>query len=230
MRRAVLGLCSLLLTQPVAAEPCAMMGLESRALRPDTSVSPEGGIVIGELPTMINDTKPTPDRSSWKVRVKGKEVTAKVDPIAPGLVVYRPPAGATTYEVMNAKNKRAAQGKLAKGTAAALLDAPRVTAVVSGESHGRHPSVFVNVEIEGVPPKTAIALVLSKAKGAALSWGQVSPEASVVNVYSTGGGCVSKFSDGTVVAQPGELVVAFWVDELGRRSRVSPTVVVDKAP
>lgn len=206
-----------------------MMGLESRALQPEVSASREGGILVGELQMMQQEKPLSPDRSAWKLRVNGKTVAAKADALAPGLVVYRPPAGATSFELLDGSKKRAARAKVATKTPE-LLEAPRVHAVISGISHGIHPSRFVNVDLDAKPPKGAVVLVLSKSKGPALSWGQVSPDGLVVNVYTTAGGCVSTFSDGTVMAQPGDLVTAFWVDDLGRRSRVSPPTVVDKAP
>lgn len=212
------------------AEPCAMMGLSSRALRPDFAVSAEGGIVVGEQPSPEDYRKPlSPDRSAWKARVKGKSAAAKEDAIAPGLVVYRPPAGAQSYDLVDGAGKRQASAKLA-AKLPDLLDAPRVRAVTSGETHSMHVSTFVSVSLDAAAPKDAIALVLQKSKGPALSWGVPFEGATEVSVYSTQGGCVDKFPAGTTIAQPGELVVAFWVDATGRRSRVSPVVVVDKAP
>lgn len=206
-----------------------MFGLESKAIREDVTVSQEGGFVVGEVPAMINDKKPSPDRSAWKVRAKGKAAAATPAVIAPGLVVYRPPQATAPYEVLDGAGKRVGKAKV-MAKEADLLPAPSIKSIVSGASRSRHPSVFVNVELSAAAPKEAIALVVGPAKGPAHSWGRAFPENAVVNVYSTQGGCIDVFPDGTVISQPGNRLVAFWVDAYGRRSRVSPMVVVEKAP
>ncbi len=205
-----------------------MFGLESKVLQEDATVSKEGGVIVGEVPTMIGDKKPSPDRSAWKLRVKGKSTAAIPAVLAPGLVVYRPPAAAASYEVLDAAQKRLGKAKVMMKEAE-LLPAPAVKAIISGETRGRHTSVFVSVELSSAPPKAAIALVVGPAKGSAHAWGVALPESSSISVYSTQGGCVSTFPDGTVISQPGDRLVAFWVDAYGRRSRVSPMVVVEKA-
>jgi hypothetical protein len=229
MRLALACVMSLGLVRGAAAEPCPMFGLESKVLKEDATVSREGGVVVGELPAMLGgDKKPSPDRSKWTLRVKGKASSATPAVLAPGLVVYRPPATTAPFEVLDALGKRVGKAKVMTKEAE-LLPAPGVKAIVSGESRSRHPSVFVTVELSAAPPKEAIALVVGPAKGPAHAWGAAFPEASSLTVYSTQGGCISMFPDGTVISQPGDRLVAFWVDAYGRRSRVSPMVVVEKA-
>ncbi len=207
-----------------------MFGLESKVLKEDATVSQEGGVVVGEVPAMTGgDKKPSPDRTAWKVRVKGKASAATPAVLAPGLVVYRPPATTAPYEVLDALGKRAGKAKV-MAKEAELLPAPAIKDVVSGESRGRHPSVFVTVELSAAPPKDAVALVVGPAKGPAHAWGMASLDSAAISVYSTQGGCISMFPNGTVISQPGDRLVAFWVDTYGRRSRVSPMVVVEKAP
>ena len=87
---------------------------------------------------------------------------------------------------------------------------------------------FVNVELSTPAPKDALALVVTKSKGPALSWGGAFANASSLNVFSTGSGCFTTPSEGTVQAQPGDTVTLFWVDQYGRRSRVTPAIVVEK--
>jgi hypothetical protein len=229
MRLALLAVVSFGGVPAAAAEPCPMFGLESKVLEEDATVSQEGGVVVGELPAMIDNKKPSPDRSAWKLRVKGKASAATPAVLAPGLVVYRPPATTAPYEVLDAAGKRVGKAKVMTKEAE-LLPAPAVKSIISGESRSRHPSVFVTVELSSAPPKHAIALVVGPAKGPAHSWGRAFAESPAISVYSTQGGCVSMFPDGTVISQPGDRLVAFWVDAHGRRSRVSPLVVVEKAP
>lgn len=241
MRLVVSGLVSLALGSVAAAEPCPVFGLESKPLRADAVVSTEGGIVVGEVPEimMIQGRALTPDRSGWKVRTtttgkvparpQAKATPATADVIAPGLVVYRPPSGARAYVLLDGDGKRTASAKVEGGKRDPLA-APDVTAVISGTSRGRHPSVFVNVELATAAPPDAVALVIGPAKGPARSWGPIVGPGTTINVYSTAGGCVSTFPEGTVASQPGDPVIAFWVDAWGRRSRVSPVVIVAKAP
>jgi hypothetical protein len=227
MRLALIAVVSFGLVPAAAAEPCPMFGLESKVLKEDATVSQEGGVVVGEVPAMMGDKKPSPDRTGWKLRVKGKASAATPAVLAPGLVVYRPPATTAPYEVLDAAGKRAGKAKVMTKEAE-LLVAPAVKSIISGESRGRHPSVFVTVELSAAPPKDAIALVVGPAKGPAHAWGRAFPESPSISVYSTQGGCISMFPNGTVISQPGDRLVAFWVDTYGRRSRVSPMVIVEK--
>ncbi len=207
-----------------------MFGLESKPLAGDATISREGGIVVGEVPVMLNGGKePSPDRSAWKLKGPGKPTAATPSVLAPGLVVYRAPANAASIEVLDGGGKRLAKGSV-MAKEAELLAAPAIKAITSGTSRGRHPSTFVNVALSSPAPKEAIALVVGPAKGAAHSWGRSFANATSLNVYSTDGGCVSRFPEGTVLSQPGDRLVAFWVDTYGRRSRVSPLVIVEKAP
>lgn len=219
-------LCSLAAGRPAMAEPCAVLVFQPKPLKAEVAASVEGGIVVGEIPTAQNG--PADDRSGWKLRVKGKKLPKPSVAIAPGLFVYRPP-GAASWELVDGKNKRLAKATfLAKSKEPELLDAPAATRVTSGTSQSRHPNSFVNVELSTPAPKSAVALVLSKSKGPALSWGVAFAGASSLSVFSTGSGCFSTQSEGTVQAQPGDTVTLFWVDQHGRRSRVTPPIVVEK--
>lgn len=205
-----------------------MFGLESKVLRPDATVSSEGGIVVAEVPAMINGPKQTsPDRGAWKLKGKGKAAAVTPAVLAPGLVVYRAP-GTEPFEILDGAGKRLGKAQVMKKEAE-LLAAPAIKVITSGISRSVHPSTFVNVELSSPAPKEAIALVVGPAKGPAHSWGASFPDATSINVYTTGGGCISMFPDGTVISQPGDRLVAFWVDAYGRRSRVSPLVVVEKS-
>ncbi len=229
MRIALAALVSFGVVHGAAAEPCPMFGLESRPLNDNAVVSREGGIVVGEVPAMVRGTTmPTADRSAWKTKAKGKAMAATISELAPGLVVYRP-SGATAFEVVDGGGRLLAKAKV-MAKEAELLAAPDVRAITTGTSRSIHPSTFVNVELGTPPPKGAVALVVGPAKGPAHSWGQVVPGASAVTVYTTGGGCILLFPYGTVVSQPEDQLLAFWVDVHGRRSRMSSVVVVQRAP
>ncbi len=139
--------------------------------------------------------------------------------------MVHPPLGAVSYSLVDGATIKAT-AKLAIAKLAPLL-APDLNLVVSGETTSKHVTRYVNATTS-TPPKDATVLVLADAKGTALAWGQVTPGGTLVTVYSTQGGCVSEFPDGTVVAQPGDKVVAFWIDGAGRRSPSSAAVTVKK--
>ncbi len=228
--RALALLATLATTQVASAEPCAVMVFQPKPLRADVVASAEGGIVVGEIPTAQDGSASTAtDQSGWRLRVKGKRVDTVSTRLAPGLLVYRPPAGAAAWELVDGSSKRLAKATLApKGKEPALLDAPAATRVTSGTTQSRHPNRFVNVELQAPAPKDALALVVMKPKGAVLSWGVAFAGASSLNVFSTGSGCFATQSEGTVQAQPGDTVILYWIDQNGRRSRVTPSIVVEK--
>ena len=185
--------------------------------------------MVGELPTAQNGSATTTDdQSLWRIRVKGKRLDTASTRLAPGLRVYRPPTAAATWELVDGSNKRLAKATLVpKGKESALLDAPAATRVTSGTTQSRHPNSFVNVELQAAVPKEALALVVMKPKAAPLSWGVAFAGASSLNVFSTGSGCFATQSEGTVQAQPGDTVILYWIDQYGRRSRVTPSIVVE---
>ncbi|MBS1121618.1 MAG: hypothetical protein H6Q90_3846 [Deltaproteobacteria bacterium] len=227
MRRSLAFVAVLLGASPVAAEPCPSFGLAPKVVRASVVVTNDGGVVVAELPQATVDGG-QPDQADWKLRAHNKLVKPQIDPIAPGLVVYRPPVGAAAFTLEDT-TMGSLLGKARLATKAlGLLAAPRVKAVVSGTTRTKHATTFVTVELDGSAPADAIALVVRAAKGDPLSFGLVGPRATKVSVYSTQGGCVTAFPNGTVIAQPGDRVVAFWVDASGRRSATTAPLVVTK--
>jgi hypothetical protein len=222
-----LGALALLcaLAAPAATEPCAEFVPTPFVMGDALATSSEGGIVVGELPRQAGTTPPS-DRTTWSLRVNGKRIAPTVDVIAPGLVVYRPPATGAMWSLVDAKATSLGTFRRAQKLPD-LVDAPAVARVVSGSSGGRHPNSFVNVELSSPAPKDVIALVLSKAKARAYSWGTAGPNLSAVIVFSSGSGCFP-VTNGATQATPGESVTLFWVDKYGRRSRVTPAIVVEK--
>lgn len=205
------------------AEPCPMFGLRPEVLHAQSTVTVDGGILVALLPRMTDSTK-QPAFATWQVK-GGKVAKLDMDKLAPGLFVVHPPLGAVSYSLADG-GKIKATAKLATAKLAPL-PAPELNLVVSGETTSKHVTRYVNATTSA-PPKDATVLVLADAKGTALAWGQVTPGGTMVTVYSTQGGCVSEFPDGTVVAQPGDKVVAFWIDGAGRRSPSSAAVTVKK--
>jgi hypothetical protein len=217
---AVLALAS----RPAFGERCQKWVLEPRALATEVTVTPDGGIVVGE------ERKPRSadqrDRKPWSLRYRGKpSVAAQQIQIAPGLVVLRPREGALSFELMTRDFEIEASATLADRIPAPLA-APKVRGVIASRSRVRRVSSYVTVELDEIVPKQALALVLAKADGTALSWGVAGLGAKGVSVYHDMAGCITTFPAGTKMARPGERVVAFWIDAFGRRSPVSAELVV----
>lgn len=210
------------LTSAASAEPCPMFGLVPEVVRPNAEVAADGGIVVAEVAKMV-ERIPAAELSTWQVRA-GKAAKPELTEVAPGLYVVKPPAGATAYTVEEKGKVKGKAKVLAKPPA--LLPAPSIDKITSGSTTGKHPNRFVAVELATPAPKGAIALVAVGAKGNALSWGQTGDNAKQVIVYSTQSGCVTRFPNGTEIAQPGDKVTAFWIDATGRKSPASTPITV----
>jgi hypothetical protein len=156
-------------------------------------------------------------RADWKFREAGTVVAPAIDPIAPGLAVYRfPTSAAATVTLEDGAKKTIAT---LVPTKAAGLKAPRVKKLVLEERHGRRPFARVTVTVDGGAPDRAIALVLADAKGKPLSWGRVTAGATSIEVLSRGR--CQTLPNNTVVAQAKQQVTLFWVDDTGAKSPVA---------
>ncbi len=207
-----------------SAEPCPMYELMPEVLRPNAEVVADGGLVVIEISKMV-DTKSISDVSTWKTRA-GKLAALALTPIAPGLSIAKPPKGATAFTIEDGAKMKGKARVLAK--APALLPAPSIGAITSGATTSKHITRFVTVDLASPAPKGAIAMVVADAKGVALSWGPTTDAAKQVVVYSTQGGCVTRFPNGTQIAQPGDKITAFWIDATGRKSPASTPATVAK--
>ncbi|MBA2543644.1 MAG: hypothetical protein H0V17_28640 [Deltaproteobacteria bacterium] len=219
-----LAAVAVLASRDTRAEPCPMFGLALEVLRPQADVAADGGLVVAEVPRMA-DKAQAPDFSKWQVR--GAKLGAPDSlAIAPGLRIIRPPAGAASF-TLEVAGKVKGKARVAKAPPP-TLPAPAISRVVSGSTTSKHVTRYVTVFPTQAAPKGAIALVLVDAKGKPISWGRTGDGADRVVVYSTEGGCVTTFSNGTEIAQPGERVTAFWIDSTGRRSPASAPITVVK--
>lgn len=212
----------ILLSTAAAAEPCPLYELTPEVVRPNAEVVSDGGLVVMEIARMSDD-KLDKDVSKWRTRA-GKLGPLELAAVAPGLSIAKPPKGATTFTIESSGKVKGKAKVLTK--APELLPAPSIAAIKSGSSTGKHVTRFVNVELATPAPKGAIAMVVVDAKGTALSWGLTGDDATRVTVYSTQSGCVTRFPNGTQIAQPGDKITALWIDATGRKSPASAAVVV----
>lgn len=198
---------------------CAMQHLSAEVL-PD---APGGAIVM--LTSSSYDDPGTDDTSAWKLRVAGQTIAPVIDVLAPGLSVYRVPKGLTEAELTDGTSTLAKIG----ARTGKPLPAPVVTSVThSSPDGGRYRSSRTTAEIRGDVPADAIAVVITDAKGTALSWGRVNVPGAAVTPYFHGRCGV--LPNGTVGPKVGSRVRLFWVDKYGRASAKSAAIKVAKAP
>lgn len=215
MKLAALVVASLVALAPYADAKCAMQHLAAEVL-PD---APAGAIVL--VDSAPYDSAKTDDVSTWKLRVGGKDLAPVIEVIAPGLSVYRLPAGATAGELVDGTTT------LAKITAQTSkpLPAPKVKAVRHAKDER---TARTSVALVGDAPADAVAIVITDAKGKPLSWGRVNVYGAGIEPYYHGRCAV--LPNGTIEPTIGASVRLFWVDKYGRASAKSAAIKVGKAP
>ncbi|MBS1121610.1 MAG: hypothetical protein H6Q90_3838 [Deltaproteobacteria bacterium] len=224
LRRLTAALLFALAPSALAA-PCAIPGLRAKVVHRSSpaAISAGGGFVV-MVESSRDGTGPSPTELAiqpWWLRTSTGLVKPVIDVIAPGLAVYRIPDGARSVALENGKTQLAF-GLIADKRLPPA--APKVTAIKRQDSHGRHPSTSVVVELAEAAPAGAVALVVADPKGKALAWGR--PIGKSVWVYNSGGGCVS-LPAGTVASSVGDQVTLFWLDEVGLVSPATMPVVVE---
>ena len=204
------------------AGACARPEIPTAPLTADgTKLAKGGGVVV----TMEDSAKP----ARWTFAGTSK-AAAKVRVLGPGIAVYEPP-GAGAWTLQDGKGKTVL--KVADGGDAALLPAPKLTAIAYTSSTGRRgTSVWVSAAIAGDAPAGAVALLASDETGKPMSWGRISPrDPSVKNTQVTlytSGSC-SVVPNGTRGMSPGDKIKVAWIDASGRLSSTAETTVVNQS-
>ncbi len=226
--------CVLLTLVPTAstlASPCSIQGLEPTVAHRSSPapVSANGGFVVMAVTTRDGHIEPTANdvaaKTTWQLRSGGTLVKPVIDVLAPGLAVYRLPAGATSVTLEDGKTVLDQVAVATKTDKRAPLDPPKVTSIKREETHARHPTTSIVIELAQAAPPQAVALVVADVKLKALAWGQ--PSGTSVMVYNTGGGCRIPPA-GTIASSVGDKVVMFWVDEVGHVSPATQPFIVKK--
>jgi hypothetical protein len=187
-----------------------------------TQIPKDGGIVVAAEKFFDDGRTPATDVTKrWKL----KGAAAKVDVLAPGLVVYRS-ADAKAFELVDAKQKPIA--KFARtATEPPKLEAPKVKAIVATKvSQGRKQTTEVEVTLDGAVPPGAVAIVAVSAAGKPMSFGLVDPK-SKLHVFAQRR--CEILPDGTVEPKYQDTVTVFWVDAIGRKSPASKPIKLDGA-
>lgn len=202
---------------------CRMMGLAPEVIAvPQTPL--DGGIVVGF--TDAEDIRPEAGdiavQPSWRFVIDGKSVTPTIVTLAPGLALYKFPAGASG-DISLVDGKRLVAKARTTTQALRKLPAPKAKAIRLEQRLGRRPFANVTVELDGDAPVQAIALVLADAKGTPLSWGRVTERGKVEVLRSRR---CHVLPNGTQTPTPNQKVTLFWVDAAGTRSPASAPIAI----
>jgi len=232
--RAALALL-LVLAARDATGKCAMPIETSTVITPGGgALAADGGIVVGATTTFDAALKvgvPDAINKTWRFSDGTKQYEPVMTTIAPGLVVYRPPAGVTGALTL-------VDGKMELNKATFTTDKPAqlaapvaqtVRQVTVPERYGG-TSLKLRAKFKAKPPEGVRALVVfgvTKAGNVARSWTEVDADATEHQVAGTTGRCDPGIT-GEIMSKPGDKIVLAWVDAHGRLSKLSKPIVVTK--
>ncbi|CAN5865345.1 hypothetical protein BH11MYX2_BH11MYX2_32550 [soil metagenome] len=188
----------------------------------------DGGLVVA---TTNKHTGTGTEGEAWQptwVFVHGaKTQKPTLVALAPGLAVYRLPAGTTDADLSDGTNVRA--HVVAGDASYKALAAPLVQTVSHLTARSiRGSTGATTVTIKGDVPTTAIAMLILDAKTKkAFSYGLVQPASGPVLAVYAQGRC-SALPNGTVAPRVGQRVILQWVDSLGRLSAASKSIAIRK--
>lgn len=224
---AVVALLTLAVTSAPVGGKCMQLELRPQVLTASVEITGDGGgIIVATTGTGVDDKgEVLAEQKNWKLRA-GKTLAdpTSITTLAPGLVLYSPPASAKgNGDLVTRKGKVLARWKRTNAKHAAL-DAPVIKAIKHTADIGKWMSEDTLVELDGKVPATAIAMILVDSKGTALTWGVANPGVPAVRVYSHGHCDVA---NGTLAPTVGDSVTLAWVDRQGRVSPASkPSAVI----
>jgi hypothetical protein len=194
---------------------CAMVPLTTKVS--SATEAPEGGGLV--VATTHDGPKPkgggwNPVNPAWRFRAGGKLHVPVIESLAPGLAIYRLPAGVTSAELVDGKT---VLGRITiKGPKLAPLAAPKVkTLHQTMQSSRKGMSIEMFAELGEDMPAGAIGLVVADAKGTPRSYGS-SREGRTMLVYSHYP--CSQDPTGAVQSSDGEELQLYWVDRAGQKS------------
>lgn len=198
-----------------AAGDCMMWGLSPKVINPDAAIdAATGGLVVAAVP----EARGSLERGDaairdWQLATPKGAVKPTITSLAPGLAVYRPPAGATgKLELVD--GQRPVAGFSVATDKAAALGAPKVRAIVFDNRLNRRVAERLTVELDE-RPDSALAVIVAGRDGKPRSWGLVGSSTSVV-VYNAHD--CQAMPNGTVASRTGDQLVVYFVDARGRIS------------
>ena len=198
-----------------------MVELAPQLITPDGAALPDdGGVLVGwesrtRGPRVAGDPSYRPE---WKT-----SSPAALDKLAPGLTLYRPnPPGALTITDGNRTIGRFQRDTKTKPVALAAPEIARAELVAArlryGEIGNRLDLTFAKPVPDGV---VAVIVYVTRGKTQpALSFGRVTPGATKAVAFTDMYRCMFN-PDGTQAPKPTETTMFAWVDQFGRRSKLS---------
>lgn len=207
---------------PTADARCATTPRGPALLSPDAPV-PAGGGVLVETHAGLADAAASPH--AYALVVGG--LAGAPEALAPGLVVYRVPAGATSATLTDGPGT--VRTVTVSGAKARALPAPKLKAItdytkISDDPRGLDSRTRTTVLLAGVPPAGAVALIAYDSRGTARTYALVGAGAKTMVVYDHGR--CDQHPPGMTGLRAGEKATVAWVDAAGIvGARSKPTVV-----
>jgi len=233
----VSGALVALASPSVDAGRCAGAPLSTVVMSPkDVVIDDDGGVLLGAMSYGYDSPNPgEPHESRWVFTDGVTTSPAKLRPIAPGLVSILPSPTPGHLSIELTKQLRLTDH------AKRVVASPRYDFVVYDESPLAAPAVprsatyretrgnrtwsrSVDVVLVGAPPANVVAMIALDAKGQALSWVHVMPDAKDVTIWATRS-CVET-PRGYGSMSRGDKISVAWVDTAGHVSPRSKELVI----
>lgn len=228
MHKLAVALAAVFAVAPQAADAkCMRLELQPKLLTAHATVPLGGGLVVAEDAVAPADDVPVLAPATWKLTAGGKPVALRPEVLAPGLTLYPLPAKASSVDVREG-TKVVGSMKLSRRHPAALA-APAVKALVYTANAGRRASESLEVQLAAPLPAGTVAVVIADKSGKGRSFDLVDQDDlkdDALSVYGLRRGRCSTLPKGTVHSVPGDEVIVYVVDDLGRRSPATAPIKV----
>jgi hypothetical protein len=201
----------------------------------DTHIPADGGFVVGYgYTTDYNDfesTKsPDPSDVTWTAIEGKKPVALTRTALAPGLSVYRPADGVTSFTVVGNHGK--SLGSFTRDGKGVTLTAPQPKAVkVSSEHNLRWSTTTASMTLSAAPPPEAMAIIVyevgydGKLKPVSFAGlADTHDKTTSLEIFHSGGHCSNDVPGSGYVSSGGKYEFAY-VDAFGRLSPTSKPIV-----
>jgi hypothetical protein len=228
MHKVAAVLAAVFAVAPQAADAkCIRLELQPKLLTANATVPLGGGLILAEDAVVPRDNVPALAPATWKLTAGGKPVAIRPEVLAPGLTLYPLPAKVSSVDVKEG-TKLVGSMKLSRRHPATLA-APAVKAIVSTATVGRRASESLEVQLSAPLPAGTVAVVIADKAGNGRSFDLVDQDDlkdDPLSVYGLHRGRCASLPEGTVHSRPGDEVIVYVVDHLGRRSPATAPIKV----
>jgi hypothetical protein len=213
---------------PQAADAkCIRLELRPKLVTTRATVPLGGGLVVAEDAVAPDDKVPVLAPATWKLTAGGRPVAIQPEVLAPGLTRYPLPTKVSTVDVR--EGTKVIGSMTLSRRHPATLSAPAVKAIVSTATVGRRASESLEVQLSAPLPAGTVAVVIADKSGKGRSFALVDQEDlkdDPLSVYGLHRTRCSSLPEGTVHSVPGDEVIVYVVDQLGRRSPATAPIKV----